>query len=145
MFIVEEIQRTPQDLFLQPHGVLHMVTISCHMEYSRWSFIGAIWSALGFITEVKIYCHMKYSIWLFYDAIWSTPYGRNLRPHGGLHNVVKNVYCWRNIKNATRLIWYENMKHSIWQEIGTTRSTPHGIKKWPYGVLQITFVLLIKS
>ena len=76
-----------------------------HMEYSMWSlfhttwctpygrFFGAIWSALGFITEVKIYCHMEYSIWLFYDAIWSTPYGRNLRPHGVLHNVVKNVYC----------------------------------------------------
>ena len=76
-----------------PYGVLHVVTISCHMEYSIWSFFGAIWSALGFTSEVKSYCHMEYSIWLFYDAIWSTPYGRNLRPYGVLHNVVKNVYC----------------------------------------------------
>ena len=28
MFIVEEIQRTPQNLFLQPRGVLHVVPIS---------------------------------------------------------------------------------------------------------------------
>ena len=53
-----------------PYGVLHVVTISCHMEYSIWSFFGAIWSALGFTTEVKFYCHMEYSTWLFYDAIW---------------------------------------------------------------------------
>ena len=95
------------------------------MEYSIWSFFGAIWSALGFITEVKIYCHMEYSIWLFYDAIWSTPYGRNLRPHGVLHNVVKNVYCWRNTKNSTRLIFA-----APW-------STPCGHYFMPHGVLHM--------
>ena len=94
-----------------------MVTISYHMEYSIWSFFGAIWSALGFITEVKIYCHMEYSIWLFYDAIWSTPYGRNLRPHGALHI------------SSTIDMDGNDMKHSIWQEIGTTWSTPYDIKK----------------
>ena len=93
MFIVEEIQRTPQDLFLQPHGVLHVVTISCHMEYSIWLFFGVIWSALGLNSERSNYI-----------AIWSTPYGcfmmpygvlhmaRNLRVYGVLHTVVKNVY-----------------------------------------------------
>ena len=72
-----------------PYGVLHVVTISCHMEYSIWSFFGAIWSALGFTSEVKLYCHMEYSIWLFYDAIWSTPYGSNSRPYGVLHRALK--------------------------------------------------------
>ena len=93
MFIVEEIQRTPQDLFLQPHGVLHVVTISCHMEYSIWSFLGAIWSTSGFTTEVIFYCHMKYSIWLLFDAVWSTPYGKNIRPYGVHHKIVNYVYC----------------------------------------------------
>ena len=73
-----------------PYGVLHVVTISCHMEYSIWSVFFAIWIALGFTSEVKFYCHMEYSTWLFYDAKWSTPYGRNLSPYGVLHNVVKN-------------------------------------------------------
>ena len=93
---------SPPDL---PYGVLHVVNISCHMEYSFVNFFGAIRRALGLTSEVKSYCHMEYSIWLFYDAIWSTPYGRNLRPYGVLHNVVKNVYCWSNTKNSTRLIF----------------------------------------
>ena len=48
MSTVEEIQSAPEDLFLLPHGVLHVVTISLHMEYSIWSVFGAIWSTLGF-------------------------------------------------------------------------------------------------
>ena len=42
VFIYEELQSAPQDLSLQPHGVLHVVTILCHMEYSIWSFFDAI-------------------------------------------------------------------------------------------------------
>ena len=33
MSTVEEIISAPQDLFLLPHGVLHVVTILCHIEY----------------------------------------------------------------------------------------------------------------
>ena len=65
------------------------------MEYSIWKFFGVIWSALGFTLEVKFFCHMEYSIWLFYDAIWSTPYGRNQRPHGVLHNVINNIHSYK--------------------------------------------------
>ena len=68
---------------------------------------------------------MEYSIWLFYDTIWSTPFGRNLRPYGVLHNVVKNVYCWRNTKNSTRLIF------------ATPWSTPCGQYFMPHGVLHM--------
>ena len=95
------------------------------MEYSIWSFFGAIWSALGFNSEVKLYCHMEYSIWLFYDAIWSTPYGRNLRVYGVLHTVVKNVYYWRNTKHSTKLI------------AATPWSTPCGHYFMPHGVLHM--------
>ena len=66
---------TPCGHYFMPHGVLHVVTISCHMEYSIWSFLGAIWSTLGINTEVNFHCHMEYSMWLLFDAIWSSPYG----------------------------------------------------------------------
>ena len=39
VFIYEELQSAPQDLSLQPHGIVHVVTILCHMEYSIWSFL----------------------------------------------------------------------------------------------------------
>ena len=56
-----------------------------HMEYSIWSFLGAIWSTLGINTEVNFHCHMEYSMWLLFDAIWSTPSGHYFMPHGVLH------------------------------------------------------------
>ena len=112
MSTVEEIQSAPEDLFLLPHGVLHVVTISCHKEYSIWSVFGAIWSTLEFSKEVNFYCPMQYSILpqkvvirsTSYDltksalkhsilhqkrAIWSTPHGSNLRPYGVLHRALK--------------------------------------------------------
>ena len=84
---------TPCGHYFMPHGVLHVVTISCHMEYSIWSFLGAIWSTLGINTEVNFHCHMEYSMWLLFDAIWSTPYGKNIRPYGARHNIENYVYC----------------------------------------------------
>ena len=125
MSTVEAIQSAPEDLFLQPHGVLHVVTISCHMEYSIWSFLGAIWSTLGFTREVNFYCHMEYSIWLLFDAVWSTPYGKNIRPYGVHHKIVNYVYCWRNTKCSRRLI------------STTPWSTPCGHYFMPYGVLHM--------
>ena len=52
---------TPYGHFLMPYGVLHVVTISCHMEYSMWSL---------FLT------------------IWSTPCGHYFLPYGVLHVVI---------------------------------------------------------
>ena len=62
MSTVEVMLSAPEDLFVLPHGVVHVVTISCHMEYSIWLVFGAIWSSLGSTGEVNFYYHMKYSL-----------------------------------------------------------------------------------
>ena len=80
MSTVEEIQSAPENLFLLPHGRLHLVTISCHMEYSIWWVFGAISSTLGFrgqfllshgvLNMAAFLCHMEYSMWSLFHTIW---------------------------------------------------------------------------
>ena len=41
----DAIWSTPRGHFLLPYGVLHAVTISCHMEYSIWS----LWSSYSHV------------------------------------------------------------------------------------------------
>ena len=50
MAIVQKIQSFPQDLLLLTHGLLHVVSILCHLEYSILQFLGGhhlyIWTSV---------------------------------------------------------------------------------------------------
>ena len=71
MFIIYEIDNAPQDLFLQLDGVLQVVIISCHMEYSLLKFFGVFQDSSVF------YCLMQYYGYL---TIWKCKSDRQLFP-----------------------------------------------------------------
>ena len=81
-----------------------------------------------------LWCHMEYSIWLFYDDIWSTPFGKNLRTHGVLHNVV-NCLLLKKYKELHKAYFCSPMEYSMWSLFHATWSNPYGRFLVTYGVL----------
>ena len=72
---------TPYGHFLMPYGVLHVVTISCHMEYSIWS----LWSS---------YSHVQYPTFFHHDK--SCIFGSK-KICGSEKNCAKKDFMFKNI------------------------------------------------
>ena len=124
MNITKVVWCTPYGHFFMPYGVLHVVTISCHMEcfilLPSMSIVEEMERApqdlfsmlYGVLHMALNYCHMEYSIWRYSGAVWS----------------------------ALELALQCRMKCSIWHLFEAIWSTPCGWYLTPYGVLHIIVI-----
>ena len=156
MSTVEEIQSAPKFLFLLPHGGLHVVTISCHTEYSIRSVIQGLmeysikhWKQ---VLELFIFLSQK----TLMTKLWSTPYGLKFMPYGVLHMASKSNHMeysiWQYIESfgvdskALHMTSEKrHMEYSIWSLFDAIWSTPCGHYFLPYGVLHMVTVEFIFS